>query len=91
MDCLIKHRNMIANPLYGMLGLATMSYQFVFELLGPICSILYMLFVFLGVYSGEYLWKEIEELEDGTQKVRERSYGLGNVWYSYLIPQIIGR
>lgn len=43
MDCLIKHRNMIANPLYGMLGLATMSYQFVFELLGPICSILYML------------------------------------------------
>ena len=48
-------------------------------------------FVFLGVYSGEYLWKEIEELEDGTQKVRERSYGLGNVWYSYLIPQIIGR
>ena len=43
MDCLIKHRNMIANPLYGMLGLATMSYQFVFELLGSICSILYML------------------------------------------------
>lgn len=43
MDCLIEHRNMIANPLYGMLGLATMSYQFVFELLGSICSILYML------------------------------------------------
>ena len=43
MDCLIKHRNMIANPLYGMLGLATMFYQLVFELLGPICSILYML------------------------------------------------
>ena len=43
MDCLIKHRNMIANPRYGMLGLATMSYQLVFELFGPICSILYLL------------------------------------------------
>ena len=26
MDCLIKHRNMIANPFYGLLGLVTMSY-----------------------------------------------------------------
>ena len=42
LDCLIKHRNMIANPLYGVLGLVTMSYQLVFELLGPIWSILYM-------------------------------------------------
>lgn len=39
MDCMIKHRNMIANPLYGLLGLVTMSYQLVFELFGPICSI----------------------------------------------------
>lgn len=43
MDCLIKHRNMIANPLYGLLGLVTMSYQLLFELFGPICSILYLL------------------------------------------------
>ena len=42
-DCLVKYRNMIANPFYGMLGLVTMSYQLVFELLGPIWSILYML------------------------------------------------
>ena len=43
MDCLIKHRNMIANPLYGLLGLVIMSYQLAFELFGPICSILYLL------------------------------------------------
>ena len=36
MDCLIKHHNMIANPHYGLLGLATMCYQLVVELLGPI-------------------------------------------------------
>ena len=42
MDCLIKHQNMIANPRYGMLGLAAMSYQLVVELLGP---------VFWGVYA----------------------------------------
>ena len=34
MDCLIKHYNMIANPHYGLLGLVTMCYQFVIELLG---------------------------------------------------------
>lgn len=33
MDSLIKHRNMITNPLYGLLGLVTMSYQLVVELL----------------------------------------------------------
>ena len=41
MDCLIKHRNMIANPRYGMLGLATMSYQLVVELLGPVFWVVY--------------------------------------------------
>lgn len=48
-------------------------------------------FVFLGVYSGEYRWQEVEEFDNGTKKVRNYSYGLGNVWYSYLIPQIIGK
>lgn len=42
MDCLIKHRNMIANPLYGLLGLVTMSYQLVVELLGPIFWVIYL-------------------------------------------------
>ena len=41
MDCLIKHRNMIANPRYGMLGLATMSYQLVVEVLGPVFWVVY--------------------------------------------------
>ena len=42
MDCLIKHRNMIANPLYGFLGLVTMSYQLVVELLGPVFWVIYL-------------------------------------------------
>jgi len=45
-------------------------------------------FVLLGVYSGEFKW--YEEIEIGGTKYKiSNSYGLGNVWYSYLIPQII--
>ena len=50
MDCLIKHRNMIANPFYGLLGLVTMTYQFVVELLGP---------VFWMVYACLLVWKKM--------------------------------
>lgn len=45
-------------------------------------------FVFLGVYSGEYIWEEEVEIEGKKYKF-PKSYGLGNVWYSYLVPQII--
>lgn len=45
-------------------------------------------FVFLGVYSGEFKWDENVEI-DGKKHTFKRSYGLGNVWYSYLVPQII--
>lgn len=41
MECLIKRRNMIANPHYGLLGLVTMSYQFVVKLLGPVFWVVY--------------------------------------------------
>lgn len=45
-------------------------------------------FVLLGIYSGEYTWdKEIEI--DGKKYYINTSYGLGNVWYSHLIPTII--
>lgn len=46
-------------------------------------------YVFLGVYSGEFLWEDKEPYPDGSISIRKRSYGLGNVWYSYLIPEII--
>ena len=60
MDCLIKHRNMIANHLYGLLGLVTMSYQLVVELLGSIFWVIYtallidknMLPLFSVVFAG---------------------------------------
>jgi hypothetical protein len=46
-------------------------------------------FVFLGIYSGEYLWEEQVKQKDGSIEIYKRSYGLGNVWYSSLIPEII--
>lgn len=46
-------------------------------------------FVFLGVYSGEYMWKEEITDKDGVKHFQNRSYGLGNVWYSYLVPEVI--
>ena len=45
MDCIIKHRNIIANPLYGLLGLVTMFYQLVVELLGPVFWVIYLSFL----------------------------------------------
>ena len=45
-------------------------------------------FVFLGIYSGEYLWQE-KLTVDGKAVEVNRSYGLGNVWYSSLVPEII--
>lgn len=45
-------------------------------------------FVFLGVYSGEFKWYEDINIGGNIVKMGN-SYGLGNVWYSYLIPQII--
>lgn len=41
MDCLIKHHNLITNPRYGLLGLVTMCYQLMVELLGPIFWVIY--------------------------------------------------
>ncbi|MGM9941042.1 MAG: glycosyltransferase [Bulleidia sp.] len=47
LDCMLKHRNMIANKKYGTLGVITMTYQFFIELLGPIFWFLYpFLFLF---------------------------------------------
>lgn len=45
-------------------------------------------FVLLGIYSGEYTWEDQLEI-DGEKHPIATSYGLGNVWYSHLIPTII--
>lgn len=42
MDCLIKHHHMILNTQYGLLGVVTLFYQLLIELLGPIFWVLYM-------------------------------------------------
>ena len=66
MDCLIKHHNMIANPRYGMLGLVTMSYQLVVELLGPVFWVVYVCllmweksFPFLSMVFAGYVLAQI--------------------------------
>ncbi len=46
-------------------------------------------FVFLGVYSGEFKWYENIDIGGNIIRMGGNSYGLGNVWYSYLIPEII--
>jgi len=46
-------------------------------------------FVFLGIYSGEYQWHDTLKLQNGEIINQTRSYGLGNVWYSFLITEII--
>ncbi len=45
-------------------------------------------FIFLGVYSGEYMHTEELNFEDKKIPIK-KSYGLGTVWYSYLIEEII--
>ena len=45
-------------------------------------------FVLLGIYSGEYMWDKEIDIE-GRKTLIKASYGLGNVWYSNLIPEII--
>lgn len=45
-------------------------------------------FVLLGVYSGEPVYTNKVEVEDMVI-IQNKSFGLGNVWYSHLIPEII--
>lgn len=46
-------------------------------------------FVLLGVYSGEPIYQSRPIEYDGITIIKRESYGLGHVWYSYLIPEII--
>ena len=42
MDCLIKHHRMILNPRYGLLGVVTLFFQMMVELLGLVFWVLYV-------------------------------------------------
>lgn len=46
-------------------------------------------FVLLGVYSGEPVYINRVEVDDMVI-IQNKSFGLGNVWYAQLIPDIIG-
>jgi len=43
LDCLLKHMNMVLNPYYGFLGIIALVYQMMFELIGPIFCLLYLM------------------------------------------------
>lgn len=45
-------------------------------------------FVLLGVYSGEPVYTNQIKVDDMII-IQNKSFGLGNVWYAYLIPDII--
>lgn len=49
MDCLKKHHHMILNPHYGLLGVVTLFYQLLIELLGPVFWVLYMMVISVSV------------------------------------------
>jgi hypothetical protein len=46
-------------------------------------------FVFLGIYSGEPTFKSKLAEMMGIPVLSDSSFGLGNVWYSSLVPDII--
>lgn len=56
LDCLIKHANMIFNPVFGFLGMFVLPYQFVLELLGPLWSLLYFVWpIFRDMFPKSWL------------------------------------
>lgn len=56
MDCLIKHHHMILHTQYGLLGVVTLFYQLLIELLGPVFWVFYMvILVSVNVDSLNYL------------------------------------
>lgn len=46
-------------------------------------------FIFLGIYSSEPVYQYNPITFDGLTIIKTDSYNVGNVWYSYLVPEII--
>ncbi|WP_202918458.1 glycosyltransferase family 2 protein [Streptomyces cavernae] len=60
-EILIKHRRMIGNPRYGLIGTLVLPFYVVFELLAPVVELAGLVLVPLGVLIGavdlDFLWK----------------------------------
>ena len=52
MDTLLKHRNMLLNPKYGLLGLIIIPYYWFFEMLGPLVEVTGYLSVLISLLYG---------------------------------------
>lgn len=46
-------------------------------------------YIFLGIYSGEPILKRMPIELEGLTIIKSDSYNVGNVWYSFLVPEII--
>lgn len=64
LDCLIKHKRLIFNPRYGLLGCTAMPYQIWFELLGPIFILLHVANLICAV-TGFEMWFAMAEFLKG--------------------------
>lgn len=62
LDCLRKHRQMIGNPRYGMLGMFALPYQVISELLGPIFLMFHLVNIICAVFSFDAYFEFIQNL-----------------------------
>jgi len=51
-DTLLRHRQMLLNPTYGLVGMLAMPYYFLFEMLGPVVELLGYIALVLGLVLG---------------------------------------
>ncbi|GAB2834672.1 glycosyltransferase family 2 protein [Lentzea nigeriaca] len=55
-EILLKHRRMIGNPRYGVVGLFTLPYHVLFELITPLVEFMAVLVLVLGLATGAVTW-----------------------------------
>jgi len=51
-DTLLRHKQMLLNPTYGLVGMLAMPYYFLFEMLGPVVELLGYIALVLGLVLG---------------------------------------
>ena len=91
MDCIVKHRNIIANLPYGLLDLVIVFYQLVVELLGAIFWVIYLVFLvyknmvlFLVMFAG-YALVQIGLMTFAAYIDTEKNRGRLLLWMQKLI------
>lgn len=55
-DSILKHKKMMFNPKYGVIGMFSMPYFFLIELIGPIIEIIGYLVMLISIFTGLISW-----------------------------------